>query len=236
MLSGYSVWGEGSGPTEFVDAFDCATKQWILPANQPGGAWTTAPSILTSYDLWRVAINVGGKTKIVSQSKFAGSIYEWQNGVFTFKVNRSGYDATMAVYDSTRNRIVRFPDSDPTRRIFRLFDVANNYAETSATLSAALLSNGRNGVYVPAIDRILVVASKENSPGGTARILSIHPETFVQEEYAIAGTPPPDPLGTGDFSDGQGYLYGRFNYAPDLRLVIYAPEVNLPVYVFRVPA
>jgi hypothetical protein len=215
-IGGAAIWGNGNGTTLTVDAFDPERNDY-----EPAGTYASLPANAV-YVAQGVAKD--GYENVWLQHPASGHIYRWDRASArtTLVAARSicNIDTPYCV-DPVRNRLVRF-DS----RFGAMFDLNNNAAETAVTfrgLHAAKVTTHSSVIWCAGRGTFLLFRWNEN------RVYEIHPETFEVTELAVAGTRPPVPP-----NDGVADMYGRWFYAPELRLCGYIRSVDDPVWVFRV--
>lgn len=216
-IGGWALWGNGNGTTLTVDAFNPATNDY-----EPAGTYRSLPDGAI-YNVAQ-AVCKDSQENVWLQNPSSGNLYRWNraDGSVTFVGSRSVYNLDTAMcHDPIRNRLVRFDTEFGAR-----FDLNNNAAETRVTFGgpqASKAANGSSVVWCAARGTFLIFRWNENN------VYECNPETFEITTLAVAGPKPPAPI-----NDGQGTLYGRWFYAPELRLCGYIRSVDDNVWVFRV--
>lgn len=216
-IGGWALWGNGNGSTLAVDAFNPATNDY-----EPAGTYRSLPEGAI-YNAAQ-AVCKDSQENVWLQNLSSGNLYRWNrsDGSVTFIGSRSAYNLDTAMcHDPVRNRLVRFDTAFGAR-----FDLNNNAAETRVTFGgpqASKAANGSSVVWCAARGSFLIFRWNENN------VYECNPETFEITTLTVAGPKPPPPI-----NDGQGTLYGRWFYAPELRLCGYIRSVDDNVWVFRV--
>jgi hypothetical protein len=216
-IGGWALWGNGNGTTRTVDAFNPSTNDY-----EPAGSYPSLPDGAI-YNVAQ-AICKDAQENVWLQNPSTGDLYRWNraNGTTTAIGRRSVYNLDTAMcHDPVRNRLVRFDTTYGAR-----FDLNNNAAESRVTFSgpqAGKAANRSSVVWCAARGTFLIFRWDENN------VYECNPETFEVTTLPVAGTKPPIPI-----NDGQGTLYGRWFYAPELRLCGYIRSVDDNVWVFRV--
>jgi hypothetical protein len=217
FIGGWALWGNGNGTTHTVDAFNPSTNDY-----EPAGSHASLPDGAI-YGVAQ-AICKDAQENVWLQNPSTGDLYRWNraNGTTTAIGRRSVYNLDTAMcHDPVRNRLVRFDTTYGAR-----FDLNNNAAESRVTFSgpqAGKAANRSSVVWCAARGTFLIFRWGENN------VYECNPETFEVTTLPVAGTKPPVAN-----SDGTGALYGRWFYAPELRLCGYIRSVDDNVWVFRV--
>lgn len=214
-IGGAAIWGNGNGSTAAVDAFDPDRDDY-----EPAGTYPSLPANAV-YAAQGVAKDADEDVWIQHPG---GNLYRWRRATATTTLigSRSVYEIDTAFcVDPVRNRLVRFD-----ARFAAVFDLANQGAESRIDFTgpqAAKVTLGSSVIWFAARGTFLLFRWDENN------VYECDPVTFAVTELAVAGSRPPRPL-----ADGQGNLYGRWFYAPELRLCGYIRSVEDNVWGFRV--
>lgn len=214
-IGGAAIWGNGNGLTSAVDAFDPERDDY-----ERAGTYRALPANAV-YVAQGVAKDADENVWLQNPG---GNLYRWDRASATTSLiaSRSIYEIdTPFCVDPVRNRLVRFD-----ARFGARFDLNNNAAETPVTFRgshAAKVSRWSSVIWCAARGTFLLFRWNENA------VYEIHPETFEVTGLAVAGTQPPVPP-----NNGVGDMYGRWFYAPELRLCGYIRSVDDNVWVFRV--
>lgn len=212
-----SVWGNGNGQHNTVDSFNPLTNDY-----EAAGTFASLPSGTIAFAQPSCK---DGDENVWLQNPNSGALVRWNQatGASTSIGTRSvcNIDTPMA-YDPVRNRIVRFGGASFGAR----FDLNNNAAETGVSFGGAQASKANQSgsvVWCSARGTFLIFRWNENI------VYECDPVTFEVITLNVLGTKPPAPI-----NDGVGALYGRWFYAPELRLCGYIRSVNDNIWVFRV--
>ncbi len=214
-IGGAAIWGNGNGLTSAVDAFDPDSNDY-----EPAGMYPSLPANAV-YVAQGVAKDANENVWLQHPG---GNLYRWNQatGTTTLTGTRSIYDIDTAFcVDPVRNRLVRFDT-----RFGAQFDLNNGATEAPVTFTgpqAAKVGRHASVIWCAARGTFLLFRWDEN------RVYEIDPQTFAVTELAVAGTKPPVPP-----NDGVAAMYGRWFYAPQLRLCGYIRSVDDNVWVFRV--
>lgn len=227
MVFGYAF-DLNSHTFSVTDAFDPVTHTWA-----PAG----------TYD---DTLGAGGPGTQVVQTN-SGDMYFWTAnwGVQKWSPNNptaiSGttaaqpgltYNSGALGYDSLRNVIVSFASSGSRR-----YDASNVAVSTPITFTnngSGVVGDGF-WVYVRELDAYVGIM---NASAGLDTTVYKVPANVTGTTYAvstlpIAGTPPTLSPGLQDLG-GKGLFYGRWGYAPELKLVFLTHDPNTNVWVFKV--
>jgi hypothetical protein len=215
-ISGSAIWGNGNGHSWAVDAFDPDRNDY-----EPAGTYASVPE--------NAVYAAQGGAKDSNENVWlllpGGRLYRWHQPTATMSLigtrSVSEIDTAISV-DPVRNRLVRFD----TPRFGAMFDLNNNGAETQISFGgprASKAARGSSVVWAAARGTFLIFRWNENN------VYECDPVTFAVTDLAVSGVKPNPPP-----RDGVGSLYGRWFYAPELRLCGYIRSVNDNVWLFRV--
>lgn len=215
----YGTFSANANSFAAVDAFDANANEYIPGFATPSATGTWGSGVVTAG---------GGDVYMFNQN---GLIRRWNQASNTFAdvATRGPYNPeTGFAYDSKRNRILRMPRFGSGAVAAAVYDLNNNAAATTVTMNgySTGVSGGKGAViYCPAADAYYAMN------WGEATLWRIDPVTFAAAAVTTTGSAPPmnyDPGG-----DGFGRFYGRFNYAPELRAIVFALRPSHPVRVMR---
>lgn len=202
-------YGTGSGSFSTVDAFDPATNDYLPPgsfANVPSGQYTGRP----------IAMDAAGNVYeqphdgMATVRRWDSVTGQWATLPGAHAVHQSN---VRLLVDEIRNRLVRFDDIRPT--LMPLPDAAESFGPDYSG-EASKIGRWNAVVHIPAIgsavdDRYLALPTKTGLP---AEIYAIDPDSFAVTALVVSGTKPVIA------NTGLGRIYGRFQYAPELGILI----------------
>jgi len=214
-IGGAAIWGNGNGLTSAVDGFNPDTNDY-----EPRGTYPSLPQNAV-YVAQGVAKDAQENVWLQNPG---GNLYRWDRvtATTTLVASRSVHEIdTPFCVDPVRNRLVRFD-----AQYGAMFDLNNNGAESAVRFGgpqAAKVKWRSSVIWCAARGSFLIWRWNENT------VYECNPATFEVTTLAVGGVRPPAPI-----ADGQGDMYGRWFYAPELRLCGYIRSVHDNVWVFRV--
>lgn len=216
LFGGASVWGSGGAATEKTDAFNPNTNDYVAASTYPdapsgyiGGNAPYAACKDASGNFW-------------AQRNDNGHLYRWLRSAATWTdygaYTTYNYTAPL-VHDPIRNRLLRIDGAGSC-----YFDLSGGGAptETAVTFggaSSAQATKATSPLWCPELGVYLFKRWDSQT------IYQIDPTTFAVSTLSVSGTAPP--------ADNLSGTFGRFAYAPDLKLVFYVPNWDTNVWVFR---
>jgi hypothetical protein len=217
-IGGAAIWGNGNGLTSAVDAFNPDTNDY-----EPARTYASLPTS-PSYAVYVAQGVAKDANENVWLQNPGGGLYRWDQVTATTSLVaiRSVYEIDTAFcVDPVRNRMVRF-----CTQFGAMFDLNNHGAETPISFGgprASKAARRSSVIWCAARGSFLIFRWDENN------VYECDPVTFAVTDLAVSGVKPPRPP-----TDGVGDMYGRWFYAPELRLCGYIRSVNDNVWLFRV--
>lgn len=214
LFGGANVWGDGNHATPKVDAFNLTANDY-----DAAGTYADGPSGWQSPNAPCASAKDSAENFWIQNTN--GTLYKWTQttatwttvGSFTFY----NYTAPMA-HDPVRNRLLRVDGANSC-----YFDINSSVTETPVTFTGAQAAQAVKGSSLLwCADLGVFLLKRWNSQ----TIYQIHPTTFAVTTLAVAG-PTPD-------ADNLSGTYGRFNYCPTLKAVVYVPNWNTNCWIFKI--
>ncbi len=209
-------WGHVTPNFPVMDGFNPATNDY-----DPAGTFATmnarpyAGITTVKDDLDNIYVHIANR----------GDLVKWIQATNTWSSlgNRSAYNIdTPYCHDPVRHRIVRFSAGDAPPMYL---DLAARAKEVPITFRGPFASKaGRNGTVVWCPDRQSFLIYKWNE----TNVYECDPSGFQVSQVAVGGVPP-----VLAAADGNGNLYGRFAYVPELKGCVVIPGADKPVSFFR---
>jgi hypothetical protein len=201
-----------------VDAFHPDTQTW-----DPAGTYSNtayANGVANVSDT-----SCQDSTGVVYVRTIASShLLRWVPGTTVLEdtgVETSGGGHQAIACDTKRHRLVTF--GTPSYQ----YDIGGGLTHADVSFSgprAAMATASLSWVYVPERDSFLGI-EWETDP----IIFECDASSFSIDVLQVIGSPP-----STSGSGGNGDYYGRFGYAPELRLMYWVPDATQNVWVFRV--
>lgn len=218
-----TVWGTAVQFSD-VDAFDPTVDDYVTAGTYPTGTGGFQGNNVASGCCRDTVNNI-----IWWQRNDNGDIYKlnpttkvWTNyasGAYT----SHSYGTTWA-HDPVRSRILRVSNITGTPNPKYYDNLTGTPAEHNVTYGGAqsgALNDNCMAFYCEALD--VYIAKKFTSQ----TLYQIDPATFAVTTLSVSGGPPPSDIASG--------TYGRFNYLPDLNVIVYVPDYNVNCWIVRLP-
>lgn len=221
MFHGASaVYSQNAISFNTVDAFDPETNDY-LPRD------TFKPKALGT---WGGLVVKVGNGDILQTQDHSGAVIYWTQATDTWSSIgvRGRYSAEHGTaWDSNRNRAFHYLDSGDACFYYDLSRPGFPAVNVRLTGEQWPSRNNRRGsmVYCPAADAYFALL------WGNPKLYRIDAATF---EVSIVPTTGTLQIGLGDpGSNGYERFYGRFNYLPELKALVFALKWDLPLRVMR---
>lgn len=223
LPSANAVYGSGGANFNSFDAFDPVTNDWLPAGTFPDATLrgTERPMCMDADD------NIYHQT-----GAGANPLVWWDNddgphGTWKSYGTRGDVFATdhPMVWDSKRNRLVHFQTGSAW-----VMDLNNNAAFSTHPYTgpnAGLIVRRATAFYCPVRDSYLHTRYGRRADGLPIIVTEINPETWEATELEVAGTAPT--LSSG----GDGDLYGRFTYAPELQSLVLMRQERDDIVIVR---
>ncbi|GAA4404824.1 hypothetical protein [Quisquiliibacterium transsilvanicum] len=216
IFFGGAPWGNQPIATNLVDTFDPNTNEY-----GPPNLITSAPRTIGGP----VGTGMAANGDFYIHQFKDNHLYKWQQSSNTwFDLGPKGttqYDTPYAV-DTKRNRLFRIPwGSYPAR----IYDLQNAGALSNVELrgpAAPSIDQGASLVYDPVVD--VYWLWKRND----ANLYRIDAETFEATVQPVDGILP-----KVAYKDARHRIYGRFNYVPKLRGLVFMLDHETDVMFIR---
>jgi hypothetical protein len=222
------VWGNSSGSFGNVDAFRFSDRRWdakdAWPAPPVFKPQATGPWTVKHPKTDDVYLGIGARVL-----KWSSATGQW---TFIIANDTWAHDRGIAALDPVRKRIlvlgewnkpgVNMPRTVPLTPGDKEFvALTGPYAEAFSSWDAVRFAGF---VFDPDLDRYVLFPDD----GYT---YTIHPQTWRVERLAVRGDVPP-PHSREGVANGIG-IYGRFQYVPELKGIVYMPAWKRNLYFLK---
>jgi hypothetical protein len=213
-FGGASTWGSGNSGSLAVDAFDPTGNDW-----DAAGTYDPIPAAAGSA----CGVCKDGDENVYIHNYGNGALYKWTRSTGEWSTLSNidvGNLATSFCVDTSRNRILRHAKGGVSASVIAL----SNGAKTDISLTgddAAQIVNG-NLVYDPIVDCFWFWKWDETT------LWKIHPTTWAVTVQSVTGSVP-----NNTFVDGVHEFYGRFNYCPELKGLVFVKDASANVHFLR---
>ena len=216
LFFGGFPWGDKPKAIPNVDSFNLAVNDY-----DPAGTFASGPRTIGGA----TGSAMAGNGDFYMHHHADGKLYRWRHDTNSWStLGHHGslqYDTPYAI-DTKRIRMFRIPwGSYPAR----IFDLNNEGAFQNVAIggpAADKINTGASLVYDPVVDAFWLW--KRNDPN----LYRIDAETFVASVQTVSG-PAPKVAYTG----GRHKIYGRFNYVPELRGLVFMLDHTTNVMFIR---
>lgn len=213
-FGGASTWGSGNSGTLAVDGFNPATNDW-----DSAGTWASIPAAAGSA----CAVCKDGDENVYIHNYNNGDLYKWTEASNSW-ATLSNVDvanlATAWAVDTSRGRILRHANGGVSASTIALSDGAKT--DISLTGADAGEIDSGNLVYDPVVDCFWFWK------WGETTLWKIHPTTWAVTTQSVTGSVP-----NNTFVDGVHEFYGRFNYCPELKGLVFVKDAAANVHFIR---
>ncbi len=216
MFFGGPQWGDKPQELPYIDGFDASANQY-----DPAGTYPSQNGFGGVSGVAKDAVE-----NVWIHSRADGHVYQWvqsANKILDFGYRKSMVQPTGHAVDTKRNRMFRLGTSaSDTAYYFDLSDDAQ-VVPVSVSGNAAAAAVGMGSiVYDPSNDAYWFCKVGANT------LFRIDAETFAVTIQPVTGIVP-----SNTFADGRHYIYGRFNYVPRLRGIVFMHDVKEPLFFIR---
>lgn len=216
-FGGGSVWGSGNSGSIAVDSFDPNTNDW-----DSSGTYPDMPSGPGSA----CGVSKDASENVYIHNYNSGDLYKWTEATNTWSTLSNidvANSAQSHCVDTSRNRIFRTAKGAISAATIAL----DTGVKTDRTLSGANAADIDNGMLVYDPNNDCFWFWRWNS----TNLYRIHPTTFAVTIESVTGTVP-----NNTFGNGLHEFYGRFNYCPELKGLVFVKDANANVFFIRTSA
>jgi len=216
FFGGGAHWGDKPTETQFVDSFDPNKNDY-----DPPGLFEPAPRTIGGP----VGTGMAANGDFYIHHYGDNHLYKWEQRSNTWvDLGPKGtmqYETPYSI-DTKRNRLFRIPWGTYPARIYDLNDKGTFSNVTITGPAAAIIDTGASLVYDPALD--VYWLWKRND----ANLYRIDAETFEATVQPVSGIMP-----SVAYKDARHRIYGRFNYVPELRGLVFMLDHTTEVMFIR---